>query len=253
MASIKVRGIVIAEAAMGDKDKRLTVLTAESGRITVMAKGAKSAKAKHAACAQLFCYSEFVLDLSHSFYYIREAEIIESFYDLRTNMDALSYASIMLEMSRVFALDGEDNTLLMHLLLRGLYRMLKTDTDYNLISLVFMMRLACEHGFLPELHACLQCGKAYEGEQGWAFSIPKGGLLCPACHKNTERILRSGSVSALTYIAEAPIDKVYLFRLEPTLIQEITPLIRQYVTNHAGIHLNSLDFVQSIENLLCNH
>lgn len=253
MASIKVRGIVIAEAAMGDKDKRLTLLTAQYGKLSVLAKGAKSGKARSSACAQLFCYSEFVLDKSHTFYYIKEAEILESYYEIRTNMDALAYASVMLELSRIFSLDGEDNSALVELLLRGLSRIKKEGADYNQISLVFMMRLACDHGFLPELHGCVSCSKDYEGAENWAFSIDRGGLLCPMCHKQTLRPIRPGLISALTYIAEAPLSKVYLFRLEETLLRDLTILIRQYVTNHAGIHLNSLDFVQSIENLLCNH
>lgn len=250
MKEVKIRGIVIAEASMGDKDKRLTLLTAEQGKLSVLAKGAKSASARSAACAQLFCYSEFVLNRGRTFYYIKEAEILDSFYELRTDMDAVAYASILVEMARVFSLDGENNSILMRLLIDGLSRLRKPDTSYRLISLIYMMRLATENGFLPELHHCIQCGKIYNAETHWTFSIERGGLICPTCNNQNKPPLRPGSISALQYITGAPLAKVYLFTVTKELEMELTPLIRQYVIRHTGMNLKSLDFVQSLENFM---
>ena len=58
MTEVKVHGIVTAEAVMGDKDKRLTLLTREMGRIPVLAKGALAPKSRWRSVArgiQLCC------------------------------------------------------------------------------------------------------------------------------------------------------------------------------------------------------
>ncbi len=174
VAALKIRGIVIGEASMGDKDKRLTVLTREMGKIPVLAKGAKSAKSRSASCAQLFCCSDFVLDKGKTFYYIREAELLDSFYEIRTRIEAVAYASLMAEMARDFSLDGEDNSKLMDLFLKGLSLCKKERADYRLISLTFMMRLVSDSGFRPELHRCARCLIDYP--LGNLCDYPKGNL-----------------------------------------------------------------------------
>ena len=54
------RGLVLTEAAWGENDKLLTVLTAEAGKIPVLLKGGSSLKNKSGGACLPMCYSEFV-------------------------------------------------------------------------------------------------------------------------------------------------------------------------------------------------
>ena len=56
---IKCDGIVLAEHPYGEFDKMLTVLTAENGKISVSAKGAKKTTGRFIACSQTFCKEEY--------------------------------------------------------------------------------------------------------------------------------------------------------------------------------------------------
>ena len=49
---IVTRGVVLRETETRDADKILTVLTAEQGKIAVIARGARRKSCKFAACAQ---------------------------------------------------------------------------------------------------------------------------------------------------------------------------------------------------------
>ena len=71
MKEMKVRGIVIREEAMGEKDKRVVLLTEEVGKITILAKGAMSAKSRFGALTQLFCLGDYVVTKGRTFYYIK--------------------------------------------------------------------------------------------------------------------------------------------------------------------------------------
>ena len=59
-----VRGIVLRGTDTKESDKILTVLTAGMGKLTVIAKGARSRRSRVAAAVQTLAYSEMVLSES---------------------------------------------------------------------------------------------------------------------------------------------------------------------------------------------
>ena len=60
-----VKGIVLRANDSKESDRILTVLTAEMGKIPVVAKGARSRRSKVAAATQLLTYSELTISESH--------------------------------------------------------------------------------------------------------------------------------------------------------------------------------------------
>ena len=58
---VKVNGVILRAADYNENDKIITLLTAESGKITAAVKGVKKAGAKLRFAAQPFCFAEFVL------------------------------------------------------------------------------------------------------------------------------------------------------------------------------------------------
>ena len=249
MAQIKVRGIVLEQAPMGEKDKRLVVLTREMGKISVLAKGAKSQAGRQAAPAQLFCVADYVLDRGKTFYYIKEYEILGSFYSLRTDLDRFAYASVMLEFARIFSLDGEENESLFTLLVRGLYAMQKEKVDYRTICHTYLLRLLSENGFQPELSSCTRCGRSYDQTEGWFFNAEEGGLVCPECHRFEKSEVSPGTVRAMQYIISAEQASVYRFSAAENLQRELVRPIRESAILHAGFTPKSLDFVENLENM----
>ena len=61
--NIVINGLVLRAHDVNDDDKLLTVLTAERGRITVMAKYANASKSRARSGTQIYTYSEFTLYL----------------------------------------------------------------------------------------------------------------------------------------------------------------------------------------------
>ena len=54
-----IDGLVVREMAWGENDKRLVLLTADRGRIPVLAKGARSMRSKYVNTTQLFTYGNY--------------------------------------------------------------------------------------------------------------------------------------------------------------------------------------------------
>ena len=256
MKERKVRGLIIKEAPMGDKDKRLVMLTREMGKISVIAKGALSAKSKWAATSQVFCYGDYVLSKGQTFYYIKEAQLIESFFSLRQNLDRLAYATFMLEVAETLTLDGTENQDLMRLLLRGLLAMGKAEEGgESLVADTFVWRVLAENGFYPDLDYCRSCERdmnslalsADPARQEIVFDFALGGLICGLCHgsgKGTR--LSSGSLRALRYILEVPQEKVYAFTAQEDVRRQLDEVCVGYLLHQTEKQYNSLDFIVNL-------
>lgn len=258
MKEKKVRGLVIKEAPMSDKDKRLVMLTREMGKISVLAKGALSPKSKWGAVTQLFCYGDYVLSKGKSFYYIKEAQLIESFFALRQNLERLAYGTFMVETAETLILDGQENQSLMQLLLRGLLAETKTEEGKeSLPTDAFIWRALAENGFYPDLTSCRQCGKSLQefapgapkpAQPEIVFDFALGGLICGGCKGSGSGVrLSAGSLRALRYILEAPQEKVYAFTAEEAVQRQMDEAAIGYLLQQTERHYAVLDFIGNLK------
>ena len=116
-----VGGLVLRVTDTKESDKILTVLTAELGRISVIARGARQKNSRLAAASQLFAWSEMTLYKRGEWYYLSAADPMELFAGLQTDLVRLSLAAYLSELTEFVA--GEDTPApeLLRLLLNGLY------------------------------------------------------------------------------------------------------------------------------------
>lgn len=251
MNEIKVRGIVLREEAMGDKDKRVVLLTEELGRISVLAKGAKSVKSKVGALTQPFCLSDYVLQKGRTFYYIKEAHLVESFYELREDLERLAYATLMAEVAETLTLEGTENTEQVRLFLRSLvYQKQSEEKKASLWADVFIFRLLADSGFYPELTRCRKCGRSLEileeGEEV-IFDASNGSIFCRNCRKYGPS-LHSGSLRALRYIASAPLNKLFAFTVNEEVLSEMDQAVSLYLLEQTERRYRGLEFLAELKN-----
>lgn len=252
MNEIKVRGLIIREAPMGDKDKRLVMLTREMGKLSVLAKGALSPKSRWGAVSQLFCYGEYRLSRGRTFYYIQEAQLIETFYDIRQSLERLAYGAFMLETAETLCLDGMENQQLMRLLLRGLKALSRAAAGQESPkACAFIWRALAENGYYPDLASCRSCGRPLDslppGGRVWLDSAA-GGLICDSCGAGRgSGYLEAGALRALRYILQAPEDKVYAFSVETPVAEQMEETVIRYLTEQTEKEYGSLDFIGNLK------
>ena len=90
---VQTTGIVIRVKPYGERDKLITVLTADRGVITVSAKGALKLTASFSRCTQLYAYSNLTLYEKNGFYTLLEGGLIASFFSLSENLDCFALAA----------------------------------------------------------------------------------------------------------------------------------------------------------------
>ena len=104
-----VKGIVLRGVDTKESDRILTVLTAELGKVAVVAKGARSRRSRITAATQLLVYSDMVLSESHGWQILSEANTIALFDGVRQDVELLSLASYFAELTESVTLEGTES------------------------------------------------------------------------------------------------------------------------------------------------
>lgn len=227
MANLKLNGIVIAENNMGDYDKMLTILTPNYGKISCVAKGARRPRSALLAGTQLFCFGEYLMYKGTNTYHINSCEIIEIFYNLRTDLDKLKYAIHINKIIQDVTEENENCYRILQLFLNTLYTISETDKDKEFVVSVFKLRLLCVLGFMPRVLKCTSCK---EEQNLTKFSIRDNGFKCEACGRQDKSSIdmSESTKNAIKYTISAPPKKIYSFNLKDEGLKEYKLITKIY-------------------------
>jgi DNA repair protein RecO (recombination protein O) len=265
---ITVKGLVIRETPVGDFDKMLTVLTAEHGKISVFARGAKKIKSPYFVCTHMFCYSEFVLRKTTDIFYINDCSLIEGFFDIRSTLEGSALAGYIADVARDISTEHTDETKLLRLTLNCLFAIAKGKKPLPLIKAVFELRAVCYAGFLPRLSGCDVCGKA--PLPTYYLDISEGVYFCDECFHAREKLLEeeAGRVNeaegiyaaahtivqispsvfqAIIYALSSPPEKIFSFILAEDAMHDFSAFCEKYLLCHLERDFKTLDFYNSLK------
>ena len=220
MKQVKVNGIIIAENNMGDFDKMLTILTPNLGKIGCIAKGSRRPKSLLLAGTQFLCFGEYMLFKGSENYTMNSCETIELFYNIRTDLDKLTYASFITKIVNDVTTENQNCFNTLKLFLNTLYMISETDKDLDFIISVFKLRILKILGFMPNVNECVSCKTK---ENLTHFSIKDNGFKCKSCSKQDTGAIEisDATKNAIIYILKADSKKIFSFELSDRCKKEL--------------------------------
>lgn len=237
----KVMGLVIRETDYKDNDKILTVLTKELGKISVCAKGVRNSRSKNAHSVRFLCYSEFVLSGgTNNFYYMRQCNLVQSFYKISEDIVKLSLASYLSALAGEIVPECSESGEVLNLLLVTFYVLANQDKDLKTVKAAFELRLMAEQGYVPELGGCSQCGKV---TNPMFFDVGTGEIRCGECKARGMKI-NANLLDALKYIINCPINKLFSFSISDNISNELFTCCEQYALSVTGKPVKSLEYLK---------
>lgn len=239
----KTIGVVLAEYAYGENGKRLSLLTKELGRVTAFAKGAKKAKSPLLAASQLFVFANFELYKGKEAYTLTGAEVIESFYSIRSQIELTAMAAYFSELSLNFTREEMGSQRLLKLIYLSFEEMEKARTPLQQLKAVFELKLLSLLGYLPEVSQCIGCGRE---EDLSAVSLPECGMVCLHCMTKKEEKVSKPVRQAMQYVQDSPVEKVFRFRLGDDYEMEFSRLASKIMSCHLDFPLKSERFLKEI-------
>lgn len=243
---LTVRGLVLRVSDYNDKDALLTLLTADRGRITVKARGLRGKNSPLIAPCQLLAYGEFTLFEYRGSYTINEAQRIELFRGLRSDLQKLSLGAYFAQVSEVLSQEDSPSSELLSLLLNCLYALCNLNVSELMVKAVFELRSSCLAGYEPNLYSCHRCNEL----QPDRFDVSAGLLECHNCRDPESDGLRlpvtSGVLDALRYIAFCEPKRLFAFRLSEDGILQLSQITETYLTTQLERGFSTLDFYKSL-------
>ena len=222
------RGLVLRATETKEADYILTVLTAEHGRLAVIARGARRRSSKLAAACQHLAFSELVLYRRGSWHYLDEASTIALFDGLRADLEKLSLASYFAEMAEAVTSEDLPSGEVLSLLLNSLYALDTLDRPNELVRAAFELRLLALSGYEPLLDDCAMCGRTDPVEP--VFDAAQG----------------VGALAAMRHIVGAPSKRLLSFTLEPASLARLSVACETFAAVQLDRRFRTLDFYKSI-------
>lgn len=241
---LKTDGLVVRQVNYKDNDQILTVLTKEHGLMTLKARGVRSRSSRLKGACQLLAYSEFTVFENRGFHTIDEANAIQMFPELRTDIELLSLASYFAQVAEILSQEDMPNPELLSLTLNALYALCRRLCTPELVKAAFELRAACLGGYTPELSGCAVCGDPEPDR----FDV-RGGILCCASCSAGEGLrlpVSPGSLAAMRYLVSCDAKRLFSFRLEGRAVKELCDLTETYLQTQLERGFYTLDFYKSL-------
>ena len=250
-------GVVIRCANSGESDRIITVLCKEYGKISVLAKGARKTGSKFMSSTSLYCYANFSVRKEEKLSFLREAELYNSFFDLRCSLSAMALAGYACAVCDDVVTEDEGE-LLLPLLLNTLYALSCGKYDERFVKASFEITAACICGFTPDISGCAFCGGGFSN--GGYLDVMNGAVICDGCKEkqNEEKEAQNGTASvicplsasaiaAIKYIVCAEPKRIFSYTLAEQDVGCFVTACEKYLLHHLERSFDSLDFYKSVK------
>ena len=255
--TVNVRGLIIRTVDYKESDRLVTIFTDEMGLVSAMARGARSLRSRYMSSTMQFCYGRFVLYKKGDLYWIRETELLDSFFKLREGIDKLALASYLCDVLSYVTVEAAEHDLL-RLALNSLYAIAEGLYPLDHIKAAFELRACAILGFMPDLLACRTCG---ERDGDFFLDVLDGTVECTECHSHAPTaydghtylesrpitLLTAGVREAFAYSIFSPLERIFSFSLSEEDARLFFRGAEEYLVHHLERSFKTLDFYKEVK------
>jgi DNA repair protein RecO (recombination protein O) len=248
MSFLSIRGLIIKSVPYKESDRIIRILTMDKGIVQARVPGAGKSTSRYSYSTVPLMLCDFVLAKTHDYYYLRESEIIEAFQPVQTDIEKLTAAAHLLEITSDVCVDHETCRMVYPLLAYTLHALSSPDRSVQMIVSVFEWKILGLLGYTADLGLCV-CKEADPNQYG-AFSFTQCRLFCKkaSCLEKAGnyQFLSPGCVEALKYSTSAPVDKIFSFTISPKIQNEMSGISRKYLCERLEKNYTRMDLLQNM-------
>jgi len=244
MERLQTEALVLRIVDFGESDCIVHMLTAYSGRITGIAKGAKRSLRRFPGTLDFFHVLAIQVAIPRAMGMARleSARILESFEPLRSDPRRFAFGCYFLELLDLLASEGmtsQDAGLLFQFA-REVFRFVADrPPDLRIVTLLQLQGLRAL-GLRPMFKHCVRCERPVEVPVVH-FHVGEGGIVCDTCLRTEDVPLRVhlGTVRALERGLDLPLVQLNRLTLTPSALEEAREVVERFEHFHLGLELHS--------------
>ena len=237
----KITAIVLRAINHKEKDKILTVLSPEMGKISLLMRGVRSQSAKMKFAAGVFSFVEYMLTKTGDMWLVTGATEIESFFAISSDPEKYKYASAILELVDKVSVIGEQSTSLFLLLIKSLKALAFGDIEPRFVFLKLCVDLFELSGYSIAGNKCSSCGAEFVG--GAFFNTDQGCLVCSLCKAPYSLSVSVGAASVIRILSISDFDKLPSIKTQDGFKAEVETLFVRNIAERFNCKLKSLSFL----------
>tara|TARA_B100000029_G_scaffold69019_1_gene61457 strand:- start:1078 stop:1827 length:750 start_codon:yes stop_codon:yes gene_type:complete len=203
---ISSKAIVLNKRNFGDTSLICSLFTSEQGKVSIIAKGARTKKNPHSAILQPLNYIDLV------YYYknkrniqtLKEASLITNHLDLDCSYENFLYALTVVDIINSINLEDNPCDIIFRLTLQSIKKINKCDLqDITIYYVFFQLQLLIYLGYQPNWLNCYSCSNKITC--GF-FDNKTCHILCANCKQNQCVKLNPDILSVFQFISTTHID-----------------------------------------------
>jgi DNA repair protein RecO (recombination protein O) len=241
MRNEKARSIVLASRPMGEADRILRLFTRELGRVDAVVKGVRKTTSRWGGRLEPCNVCDLMLYRGRSLYTVTQAQLVDVFLGLRSDLDSLGAATVACEAVAGLTPMHEPDERLFALLrntLRALDQGFEGPAVQAPLLLGFLLKVLFEAGYMPVLEHCASCGG---GGLALGFSAAAGGLVCERCLDDAVPVTPAAMAAMQDAVGRSLAE---LRTAEPSAaVEEALHHVHRLYAYHTGSRLRALSSV----------
>lgn len=239
----EIEGIVVSEQDYKESSKIIKVLTKE-GIISIIAKGSRKLKSDTRNSTTKLSYGIFnIYYKENNLSNLTSVDIINNFKNIRKDINKISYASFLLELStQVFKQNNSSDVF--NLLIDSL---IKIDENYDPIVITNILELKYLDflGVMPVIDECAICGSKISIA---TISGRSGGYVCNKCLTN-EKIVDDKTIKLIRMFYYVDISKISKLEISDKIKFEINLFLDDYYDKYTGLYLKTKEFLKNLSKI----
>ena len=239
--------IVLRRSDFHEADRRLTLLTPDRGRLNVVAKGVRRPTSRMAGHLELFTLAKVFVVRRRSLDLVVQAETVQTFPQLRTELGRLPYAYQAVETAHILVQEETDAYAEFVLLVKALGALAAT-AALPLVLAAYKLQLLAVLGYQAQLHECAQCGKPLSAE-GNRARPDAGGVVCAPCGGASGLPLAVRAIKCLRWLAREPLQTVARLQADPATTAQLEQAADAFVRYVAEQDLKTAPFLERMRAL----
>lgn len=241
-----VTGLILKQSDYREADVLLTVMTAEYGKLSFIASGARKMTSKNAG--SILPYTEAEIHYDHrpgkTIFRLKTARTKQLFRRLHEDLVISAAAGTVCDLCDAFCMSGEiENSDRQYELLVDALKQLNDGKDPVTVSGLYAVGMMELFGIAPDVDECVRCFSTTVS----AVSARDGGFLCAECAGREGIELSSKErLKRFRLAVKAGPERFEIVEQAGGMKPEDLALLIEMIRIHAGVQIRSFSFFYSL-------